>query len=322
MSTAAVEAYAGPPRNGPGYWRLFGVSALAQLAGGVCLFVGVAVLSWTSLVGLNSGSNLLIYAPWVIDGPWGLVASIGWAALVSVLIGSILVARVEARFGVPSSRVLTWASVAMGGYLPWLLTATPTGRLGLSLFLMPAVLRLVAFDGSGQPRMLPPRFDIPRRFRFTALFCVAAVLVGPYALLHPLAVHGTGESGGSFTTTDSGYLYQAQAGQPVQAEVGLQVGVFPITVTAVRLVGLPRGVRLIRIALGSSPPLLRASLTAQLPGRVAARHSLWIGYAVALTRCPRQPLAITRIKLSYRELGLSLTQTVPLAASNTLLTCS
>ena len=321
MSTAAVDAYAGPSRNGAGYWRLFGASALAQLAGGVCLFAIVAVLSWTSLLGLNSGSNLLIYAPWVIDGPWVLVASIGWAALVSVLIGSFLVARVETRFGVPPSRVLTWASVAMGGYLPWLLTTTPKGRLGLSLFLMPAVLRLVAFGGSGQPRVLPPRFDIPRRSLFTALFCVAAVLVGPYALLHPLAVHGTG-GGGSFTTTDAGYLYQERLGQPLQAEVGLQVGVFPITVTGVRLVGLPRRIRLIRIALESSPLLLPTSATARLPARIAARQSLWIGYAVALTRCPSQPVAITRIKLSYRELGLSLTQTVPLAGSNTLLTCS
>ena len=319
MSTAAVGAYAGPPQKGPGYWRLFGASTFAQLAGGVCLFGIVAVLSWTSLVGVNSGSNLLIYAPWVIDGPWVLVASIGWAAIVSMLIGSILVGRVGTRFGAPPSRALTSASVAMAGYLPWLVTTAPTGRLWLSLLLMPAVLRLVAFDGSGQPRALPPRFAMPRRFRFAAVLCVVAGLVGPYALLHPLSVHGTGESSGNFTST--GYLYQARPGRPVQAEVGLQVGVLPITVTGVRLVDVPHGIRVIKVALGSSPLLLSPAPTTDLPARVAARHSLWIGYAVALTRCPSQPLAITRIKLSYREVGLSLTQTVPLAGSDTLLTC-
>jgi hypothetical protein len=103
----------------------------------------------------------------------------------------------------------------------------------------------------------------------------------------------------------------------VQAEVGLQVGVIPITVTGAHLVGLPNAVRVIRVSRGSSP----APQSARFSMRVGARHSFWIGYAVTLKRCPIQPVAVTRIKLSYRELGLSLTQTVPLAGSDTLLSC-
>lgn len=320
MSTAAVGAYAGSPPKRPGYWRLFGASAFAQLAGGVCLFGVVAVLSWTSVVGVNSGPNLLIYAPWVIDGPWALAASIGWAAFVSMLIGSILASRAMARSGATSS-VLIWASVAIGGYVPWLVTASSAGRTGLSLFAMPAVLRVVAFDGDGQPRLLRPRFEIPRGIRVAALLGLAGALVAPFTLLHPLSVHGSGGAGGYLSTGDSGYLYRALPGEPAQVEVGLQVGLFPITVTGVRLVDVPRGVRVIRVVLGSDAPLLRSQPTTSAPVHVAARQLLWIGYAAALTRCPGQPVAITRIRLSYRELGLSLSQTVPLAGSNTFITC-
>jgi len=293
----------------------------AQIAGGLCLFAGGALLSWTSLVGLGSGSNVSIYAPWVIDGPWAFVASIGWAALVVALIGSILRGRIKAHDGALLSSGLTLGSVAIGGYTPWLLSATPTGRLGLSLFLMPAVLRLVAFDGSGQPRVVPWRIELPRRLRVGALLCAAAALVGPYALLHPFAIHGSGQSGGTFTNTASGFLYSARPGEAVQAEAGLQLGLFPITVTDVRLVALPREIRVLRVTLGSNPPLLQPTPHARLHARVGARHSLWIGYAVTLTRCPSQTAAITRIRISYRELGLSLTQTVPLAGSNTILSC-
>jgi hypothetical protein len=300
---------------------VFASAASAQIVGGFCLFVITVALSSTSLVGLNGGSNLLLYAPWVIDGTWALIASAGWAALVSTLIGAILWRGMRARLGVPCSLGLTVASVAVGGYAPWLLTSFPTARLGLSLLLTPAVVRLVAFDGSGQPRRLPACLDLPRRVRWAGLLYVALAVVAPYALLHPLAVHGSGESGGTFTSVDAGLLYQVRPGQPVQAEADLQAGVFPITVTGVRLVGLPQGLRVVRIALGSNVPLLRSARHGRFPVRVAARHSLWVGYAVALTHCPAQPVAITRLEISYHELGIPLTQTVPLAGFNTLLTC-
>ena len=322
MGTAVVgEAYAGPPAKTPGYWRLFGPSMFALFFGTIGLFAIVLVLSLTAIVGINSGTNLLLYAPWVIDGPWALAASVGWAALVSAMIGSILLGRVRTRIGVSLSRVLSWAAVAIGGYLPWLVTTSPTGRLGLSLLATPAALRFVAFDGAGRPRALPSSFYVPRRYRLAALLVVIAAIVGPYALLHPLSVHGSGESGGNFTDGDAGYAYTVRPGEPVQAELGLQTGAFPITVTGVRLVHLPSAVRVIRVSRGSSPALLHQPQSPRFSIRVAARDSFWIGYAVALRRCPSNPVAVTQLKVSYRELGLSLTQTVPLAGSNTLLSC-
>lgn len=322
MGTAvAGEAYAGPPPKDPAYWRLFGPSASSLFFGTVGLFALVWALSLTGLLGINSGTNLLLYEPWVIDGPWALVASVGWAGLVSVLIGSLLVARVNTRLGVSLSRVLCGASIAIGGYLPWLVTTSPTGRLGLSLFVTPAVLRLVGFDGAAQPRTLPRRIILPRKYQRAALLCVVAGVVGPYSLLHPLSVHGIGGPGGNLTNGESGWSYAVRPGEAVQAEVGLQAGIFPITVTGARLVGLPRSVRVIRLSHGSDPALLHPAPPARFSVRVAARHSLWIGYAVVLRRCLSQPVAITQVELSYRELGLSLTQTVPLAGSNTILSC-
>lgn len=319
MSTAvAVSASAGPPRQRPGYWLLFRTAAVAQFAGGLCLFVLGALLSMTSLVGLNL-SNLSLYAPWVIDGPWAFAASIGWAALVTALIGSIVRERVEARAGAPPSRVLTMASVAIGGYGPWLLATTSGARLALCLLLMPAVLRLIAFDRSGQPRQLPHGIELSRRVLAMGLVCGAAAFVGPYAVLHPLRTYGSGGSAGDYT--NDGVLYHVRPGQTVQAEAGIQVGTFPITVTGVRLIGVPKEIRIVRVALGVSPPLLHPAPPAHLRARVAARHGLWIGYAIALTRCPSRQAAITQIRVSYRELGLSLTQTVSLNGSNTILSC-
>ena len=78
---------------------------------------------------------------------------------------------------------------------------------------------------------------------------------------------------------------------------------------------------MIRVSRGTSPALLHQPQSPRFSIRVAARDSFWIGYAVALRRCPSNPVAVTQLKVSYRELGLSLTQTVPLAGSNTLLSC-
>ena len=322
MSTiVATPAAEGTPRQGPGYWRLFRSAAVAQLGAAVCLFGIVILLSLTGLVGLNSGDNLLIYAPWVIGGPWSLAASAGWAALLVALVSSILWSRLEDRLGAPLAHGLTMVSVAIGGYLPWLLTSSSRGRVGLSLFLMPAALRLVAFDASGEPRVMPARLRIRPRLRFAAWLCVPVFLVAPFALLHPLSVTGAGSSGGSFTNSNSGLVYHVRPGDPVQAETGLHVGLLPITVTGLRLVDVPSSVRVIRLTLGSNAAFLSPPSSLQLPARVAARNMLWFGYAIALRRCPSQPVGVTRVRVSYRELGVSLTQTVPLAGYNTLLSC-
>jgi hypothetical protein len=108
----------------------------------MCLFAIGVVLSLVSLVGLST-DNLRIYAPWVVDGFWPLLASLGWGLLVVALVAAF----VRGGSAQPPSRVLTMSSVAIGGYVPWLPAVTTSGRAALSAFLLPAVLRVAAYDG-------------------------------------------------------------------------------------------------------------------------------------------------------------------------------
>jgi hypothetical protein len=158
------------------------------------LFVVEVLVSLSALVGVAS-SSFSIYAPWVIDGPWALVASIGWGVLVAALIGAILRERVAARTGVVVSPGLALVSVAIGGYAPWLLSASGNARIALSLLLVPAVLQLVAFDHRGAARRLPRAVELSGRHLLATLGISALVLVLPYSLLHPLSIHGYGGSG-------------------------------------------------------------------------------------------------------------------------------
>jgi hypothetical protein len=323
MSTAVATAAV--PRGGSGrprYGTLFGSAAFAQIVGWLCLFVVSVLVSLSGIVGLSSG-RLSVYAPWVIDGPWSLLASIGWGVLVSAVIAAILRERVVACTAVPVSRGLTVVSVAIGGYAPWLLTASGPGRTVLSLLLVPAVLQLVAFEHSGGARALPRAVDLSGRHLVATLAISVLVLVLPYALLHPLAIRGSGQSGGNFTTNDSGFLYSVRPGQLVHAQSGIETGVLPITVTGVRPLASASDVRIVKVAIAGNVPLSELPVASGgLALAVPARHLLWVGFAVRLTDCRSQAAGVTRIRISYRELGLSLSQTVPLAGSDTLLTCT
>jgi hypothetical protein len=332
MSTAAVTVGA-PLESGrrPGYWKLFASTAVSQLGAGLCLFVVVAALSAVSLVGANL-NDLSMYGPWVIDGPWPLVASLAWGTLV---VGGVS-AFVRRRLAAPRpSRLLTMTAVAIAGYAPWLLVSSPGGRAGLSLALLPATLAVIGYDASGCPRRLPRALGSSTRALRAALAIAALALIVPFTLLHPFAVQGTG-IGDTPATTGSGYLYSARPGRLVQQEVGLQGAEFPITVTRVQLLGNITPLRIVRVAPGSNPPVqvwvrvapggpsptsLPFHAPPRFPVRLGARHTLWIGWAVTLRHCPTEQASVTRIRISYRELGLALTQTVGLARNSTLLRC-
>jgi len=47
-------------------------------------------------------------------------------------------------------------------------------------------------------------------------------------------------------------------------------------------------------------------------------HGPWISAQVTLTRCPPTPVTLTAMRVSYREFGVSLSQTVPLDDSTTV----
>ena len=305
-------------RRRPGYWFTFRGVSVGLIAGALCLWLVCVVLSLSSLVVLSS-SSFAFYAPWVIESPWSMAAMLGWGCLVSALAGSFVHKRMQSRAGVPLSRALTLASVAAGGYAPWLVSTTPGGRVALSLLATPAILRVVAFEHSGQPRQLPARVELSRRRLAVLLLCSALALVVPFALLHPFALRGSGQSG-SATQVTSGWLYDAPPGTRVRAEAGLQTGLFPITVASVHLVGRTQALRVVRMAIGNNAPVPAASART-FPVRIGAGRVLWISYTLELRYCSYPPASVTRMRISYRELGLPLTQTVPLADSNTLLSC-
>ena len=322
VSTAVVRAggSAFSPERSPGYWRLFRSATLAQVAGGFVLyFVGSLTLWLTGLVGLSSNSALAIYAPWVVDGPWALFASVGWGILVSVLIGSLLRERVIRRCGVVPSRTLTLASVAIGGYAPWLFTASSGGRAFLSLFLVPGVLRVVAFDSSRGPRQLPHGLELSRRQLAVGLALSMFALVLPYSLLHPFSVHGTGSSGDS--TAGNGSIDTVAPGRAIWLGVGLQSGDLPLSVTSVRLFhGADVEISDVTISQFFDPE----TGVPRAPVHVGARGQLWIGYKITLVHCPNptMPVGVERVRIDYSQLGLPLEQTVTLAGNGTLLACS
>jgi hypothetical protein len=320
VGTAVATAAAPVPPGRPGYWLTFRGAAFAQITAGIFLWAIGAVASLAGLIGLQvQGSSL--YEPWVIDGPWGLLAALGWGLLVVALVGWSVRERLEARTGQRLSRVLTFASVAIGGYAPWLVTTTVSGRVALSLLLMPAVARALIFEHSGAARRLP--FAEPRALAVAfALLVAGFVLVLPYSALHPLVADGSGQSGPSADTSGtSGYVYDVHPGEIVEASAGLQTGLFPITVSAVKVLANASLVHVVKVTLGSNMPFDRPRPASDFHVRIGARQSLWVGYAISLRRCASFPVGVTRIRVSYRELGIALEQTVALGANNTLLSC-
>jgi len=325
MSTALPAAAGLPaaaPGTPPGSWRLVRATVPGLILGVIALWaIGIA-LSLTGLVYTAAGGGVSIFAPWVLDGPWSLAADAAWGALVCALLAAPVRERVRTRTGgAPISRVLTVASIAAGGYLPWLLTGASGARGALALLATPALLRAVAFERSGVPRRLPPALELGnRRLASLGAFGVL-VLIAPFALLHAIAIDGTSQSGNA-RSTSSGFLISVAPGHVVVAQSALRAGLVPITVTAVTPLTNSRIVRIVRVRLELGAPLIPSGSRLALPVRVGARRSLWVGFALTLRRCPfGTQTGITRIRVRYRELGISLTETVPLERSNVFLTC-
>lgn len=301
--SAASVVPGGRTGRRPGYWFLLRGVLPGQIVGTLWLWLIAIALS--PFVHFHTGSRS-VFAPWQIDSLWSLGAAVGWGVLVSALIGAAVGGRVRAHTGVTPSRVLTLVSVAAGGYGPWLLATTPGGRLVVTALATPALLRGLAFDHSGAARRLPRRVELTRIGLGVAALGTALVLVAPYALLHvapraatsPLVV---------YAGLDTSYITGTDPGRPLQGEAGLTAGLSPITVTAVRLTGTAGAKLALRIG---APPFTSDSPLA-LPMRIAPRHTLWLGYSVALGRCGGLTATVIRVQVNYVASGISRTQTSP-----------
>jgi hypothetical protein len=297
----------------PGYWLLLRRVLLGQVAGSLCLLAIAAVLSRSSLASVDV-SNLSMYSPWLIDGAWSLAATLGWGLLVVALVGTVVRAALQARTGGTLSRGLIFIAVAIGGYGPALFDLSTAVRLTVSVTLTSAFVRGFAFERSGQPGRLPAAVELSRRRLAVILSIAAVLLVAPFALLHPLLSFASLETGalGSNPNPDGQPIYRLSPGQPIQLETAMKPGNLPITVTGVRILGTGELLRVdgVTVSANSShDPSLHLST---LPLRVEAGHALWISAKLALVRCRASTVTISAVAVSYRALGLSLTQAVPL----------
>jgi len=299
MSDAADTAVPGGSRGRPGYWFLLRGVLLGQIIGVFCLYVTAIafalVLRWHT-----DGRSLFV--PWQLDSAWSLAAVIGWGVLVSATIGGAVRDRVRLRTGVTLSRLLTFASVGVAGYGPWLAATTPGARLVLTLLATPALLLVLAFDQSGQARRLPRRVELTRA-GLAVVLAGALALAAPYALFH-LTARAPAPALVLSTGLDTSPVYGT-------GEAFLTAGRYPITVTAVRVLGTGDARAAVRIGappFSSDRPLV-------LPMTIAPRHNLWLGYNAAIKPCTGMTSAI-RVQVNYVIHGKTRTETSPPAYSD------
>jgi hypothetical protein len=296
---------------------------LGQVCGTLCLWIAASAFAWLSLVRVNL-SGLSIYAPWIVDGSWSAAASVGWAVIVVALIGSVVRATVQARTGGTLSRGLTLLAVAIGGYAPLVFATSSGPRIVLTALITPALVLILVFDGTGRPRHPAASVELSRWWLAVLVLASALVLVAPFAVLHPLL---------SFTNLETSPLgsnpnpgpppgYLLRPGDHVQITTALKPGDASITVTAVRLVGTNGALRVDRIAARVNAMPVPFVPPTPRPLRLAPWQALWISAQLTLTRCPATPVRLNAIRVSYREFGLSLSQTVPLDDSTTVLGCA
>ncbi|HEY1775548.1 MAG TPA: hypothetical protein VGG41_05245 [Solirubrobacteraceae bacterium] len=309
--------------RGPGYWLVLRRVLLGQVAGSLSLLAIATALSWSSLASVDV-SSLAMYSPWLIDGAWSLAATVGWGLLVVALVGTLVRAAVQARVGTTLSRGLTFLAVAVGGYAPTLLELSAPARLILTVTLTSALVLVLAFEQSGEPRRLPAAVELSRRRLAVVLPIAAVVLVAPFALLHPLLSFASLERGafGGNPNPQGQSVYHLRPGGGMELETAMKPGHLPITVTAVRVLGTDGLLRVDAVTVtANSPPDPFVHVAPKLPLRVDAGHALWVSAKLTLVRCRARAFSISAVRVSYRALGLSLTQSVPLDQSLSIAAC-
>jgi hypothetical protein len=300
MGVAATSAVPGGSRGRPGYWFLLRGVLIGQIIGVFCLYV-IAVAFALVLRWHTNGRSLFV--PWQLDSAWSLAAVIGWGILVSATIGSAVRDRVRLRTGVPLSRLLTFASVGAAGYGSWLAATTPGARLVLTVLATPALLLLLAFDRSGQARRLPRRVELTRA-GLAVVLAGALILVAPYAFVHLTARATEPAALALYTGLDTSPVYGT-------GEAFLTAGRYPITVTAVRVLGTGDARAAVRIG---APPF-SSDRPLALPITIAPRHNLYLGYNAAIKPCTGMTNYI-RVQVTYVTHGKTRTETSRPADNN------
>jgi hypothetical protein len=163
----------------------------------------------------------------------------------------------------------------------------------------------LAFDHSGETRRLPRRIELTRNGLGVVVLGSALALVASYALLHvaratkpPLVV---------YAGLDTSYFTGTDPGRPLQGEAELSAGLSAITVTAVRLTGTGGA----KLALRTGTPPFSSDSPLSLPIRIAPRHTLWLGYSVAIRPCSGLTASVIRVQVNYVEHRETRTQTSP-----------
>jgi hypothetical protein len=223
------------------------------------------------------------------------------------------------------SRGLTFLAVALGGYLPAAFALSSGVRLLASVLLTSALVLSLGFKRSGRPRRLPSAFELSRRRLAVLLPLVAVFAVAPFAVLHPLLSFSSLERG-AFSSNPNPPAqgpYSLARGGHLQISTAMKPGHVPIVVTAAKFLGTGGDVRADRLTLTvDEPPFpFRATGNHPLTLHVDAGQALWVSARLTLIKCVRSAVTVSAVRISYRELGFSLSQDVPLDQAPTVTGC-
>lgn len=308
-----------PEPGRPAYWAVVRGTFWGQFFAVLLLMAASFALTVLGLVGTTT-KDLAFFWPWVIDGPWSLVASLGWAALVVAPIAWFV------RFGVGDRTddrlAYGWAfvAVAVGGY--GALAAVDPGQGGalviLAVVATAGLVRGLAFERAGAVRRWPLA-PVSRRVLLVALTSIALVAVLPYAVLHPFhAGNAGGDNATSSSWRDGAPTYSVKPGKQIEVFAQLELGRLPVDVERVTAAGVT-GPLVVSAIDANRRETAYGAIPRTLPLTVPGRGELSLWLHLGLRGCPAaENASIDAVRVGYRTLGIRLTQTVRLDAPITL----
>jgi hypothetical protein len=101
----------------------------------------------------------------------------------------------------------------------------------------------------------------------------------------------------------------------------MKPGHLPITLTGVKILGTDGLLRVDAVTVSANSPHEPSLRFSTLPLRVDAGHALWISAKLTLVRFRASAVTVSAVRVSYRALGLSLTQAVPLDQDTAIAGC-